>query len=274
MSEGDALHSRHPPAVTYSQTKTRNFLSLLSKRRPMRPFIIIPVLDLKQGLVVHARAGDRAQYRPIQSCLSPSAEAGAVLDGLLALAPFPVVYIADLDRITGAGISGGAGHAALIRELASRHKAVEFWVDGGFRTLEDAGGSGGIPVLGSESWTDSDGLGRAVAGVGAENCVLSLDYRGDRFVGPEDLPQRPEIWPERVIAMTLSRVGSGAGPDLARLRALRQFAGAARFFAAGGVRGRGDLEALRAMGIAGALVASALHDGSLTKKEIAEFAEP
>jgi phosphoribosylformimino-5-aminoimidazole carboxamide ribotide isomerase len=41
--------------------------------------------------------------------------------------------------------------------------------------------------------------------------------------------------------------------------------------AAGGVRGRQDLLRLAEMGIKGALVASALHDGRLGASEIAEF---
>ena len=73
----------------------------------------------------------------------------------------------------------------------------------------------------------------------------------------------PERWPERVIAMTLARVGAGAGPDLERLKALRVIAPGKRLYAAGGVRGPDDLRDLRALGCAGVLVASALHDGRL-----------
>ncbi|TXN54247.1 HisA/HisF-related TIM barrel protein, partial [Methylobacterium sp. WL2] len=40
----------------------------------------------------------------------------------------------------------------------------------------------------------------------------------------------------------------------------------------GGVRGADDLRALRAAGIAGALVASALHDGTLRSAEAGDLA--
>ena len=51
--------------------------------------------------------------------------------------------------------------------------------------------------------------------------VLSLDFRGDAFQGPQEILAEPALWPQRVIVMTLARVGSGAGPDLERLAAIR-----------------------------------------------------
>lgn len=194
-----------------------------------------------------------------------------MLTALLRLAPFTAVYIADLDRIEGAG-----GHDALIAGLASRYPGLEFWVDGGFASPGEtfaAAGAGMIPVLGSESWRYSKPLAETVAFLGKDRCVLSLDYRDDRFMGPKDLPSMPGAWPSRVIAMTLSRVGSDAGPDLARFDMIAGQAGGKRLFAAGGVRGRSDLEVLRDRGATGALAATALHDGRLSKMEIAGFAE-
>jgi phosphoribosylformimino-5-aminoimidazole carboxamide ribotide isomerase len=44
-----------------------------------------------------------------------------------------------------------------------------------------------------------------------------------------------------------------------------------RIFAAGGVRGIADLNRLTELGAAGALLASALHDGSLASKNLAEY---
>ena len=44
-----------------------------------------------------------------------------------------------------------------------------------------------------------------------------------------------------------------------------------RFYAAGGVRDKTDLEQLAAAGYVGVLVASALHNGRLGKDDIAEL---
>ena len=71
--------------------------------------------------------------------------------------------------------------------------------------------------------------------------------------------------------MTLARVGSGAGPDMGRLAALRRAAPDRRLYAAGGVRDLADVQALARADIAGALVASALHDERLTAGDIARL---
>src|SRR5215470_14430248 len=97
------------------------------------PFAIIPVLDLKDGSVVHARAGDRANYRPIVTPLAAGSAPADVLAGLMALARFPAAYIADLDAITGHG-----DHLAVVRDLKRRFAATEFWLDKGIADAEAA----------------------------------------------------------------------------------------------------------------------------------------
>ena len=123
-------------------------------------------------------------------------------------------------------------------------------------------------VLGSETQVD-DRLVRQLAG--DERIVLSLDFRGDAFQGPPEVLANPRAWPRRIIAMTLARVGSGAGPDMGRLAALRRAAPDRRLYAAGGVRDLADVQALARADIAGALVASALHDERLTAGDIARL---
>jgi phosphoribosylformimino-5-aminoimidazole carboxamide ribotide isomerase len=69
--------------------------------------------------------------------------------------------------------------------------------------------------------------------------------------------------------MTLSRVGSRGGPDLTLLRRWRDEVPDKKIFAAGGVRGGEDLSALADCGIAGVLVATALHERRIGRAEIA-----
>jgi phosphoribosylformimino-5-aminoimidazole carboxamide ribotide isomerase len=233
-----------------------------------RSFDLIPVIDLKAGQVVHARAGQRALYRPIQTRLTQSSAPHDILEALLALGQFAHVYVADLDAITGVG-----NHDDLLAELA-QHFAIEFWVDRGIASSDRLSLPlrRVVPVIGSESIDTLDDVARIRSAVGPEAYVLSLDYRGDALVGPVGIDAMPQLWPRRVIAMTLARVGSGAGPDFDRLRRISAIAPDRRVYAAGGVRNLNDLVALQNEGVAGALVATALHDGSLTAVEIAAFA--
>jgi phosphoribosyl isomerase A len=219
---------------------------------------VIPVLDLRGGRVVRARRGERATYAPIETPLAKGSAPADVAAGLLRAWPTRLLYIADLDAI----IDRAAPDLASLRAIAAACPGVALWVDAGFSdraTAEDFLGTGlGRPVLGTESQGDE----RLVAALG-NRAVLSLDSRGDERMGPPILHDDPSLWPQDVIVMTLARVGAGAGPDLAALAAIRAKAPGARIHAAGGVRGPEDLDALAAAGLAGVLVASALHDRTL-----------
>jgi HisA/HisF family protein len=226
---------------------------------------IIPVIDLQNGAVVRARAGERDQYRPIATPLSPTSEPLDVVRGLLGLYPFRTLYVADLDAIAGRGDN----RAALAR-LKAQYPGLDLWIDSGVADADAAraflDGDSDHLVLGSESQVDTT-LVRSLAG--HDRVVLSLDFRGTAFQGPADLVAEPSIWPRHIIAMTLARVGTGGGPDLDRLRQICRAAAGRAVFAAGGVRGAPDLATLAQQGIAGALVATCLHDGRLTGADIA-----
>jgi phosphoribosylformimino-5-aminoimidazole carboxamide ribotide isomerase len=76
-----------------------------------------------------------------------------------------------------------------------------------------------------------------------------------------------------MIVMTLARVGTGGGPDVARVEDIARRAGAGRrVYAAGGVRDPADLRAIRDAGASGALVATALHEGKIKAGDLREIA--
>lgn len=229
---------------------------------------IIPVLDIKAGNVVHARGGDRSSYAPIETPLSPTSDPIDVTRGLLGLHPFASLYIADLDAITG----GGRNHDTI---CALRHTfpSLELWVDDGASTPKATAALAAMgnvrPVVGSETLGRIDDLTAIVEATPAE-IVLSLDFARDAFLGPDELLRECEAWPPTVIAMTLAAVGSRAGPDLGRVAEVHSRRPDVRIIAAGGVRGRADLVALGEAGASGALVATALHNGTLTPADIRE----
>ena len=232
---------------------------------------IVPVLDLLGGEVVRARLGDRARYRPIQTPLASGSDPVEVARGLLDLHPFSALYVADLDAIQANG-----DNLPTLRRLRAAFPDLSLWVDNGAATEATivaltAPDVSCEPVLGSESQRDAALVARYR---NSHAAILSLDFRGSEFQGPQGILAEPGAWPHRVIVMTLARVGSGAGPDFERLAAVRKAAPACAFYAAGGVRGVADLQALRRDGVAGALVASALHDERLTRADLQTVQAP
>lgn len=231
---------------------------------------IIPVIDLKDGQVVHARGGLRDSYEPIRSSLVDGSGPLDVVRALCRLHPFKTLYIADLDAIEGRG-----DHGAVLGELKAAFPHLRLWVDNGLssehecrRWMRD---DWGALVLGSESQKDAASLASLSGEFDEERVILSLDFKGDDFLGPPALLEETECWPPNIIAMTLARVGGQSGPDLERLAWLRERAPARRIYGAGGVRHVEDLNRLATLGISGVLVASALHDGRIGKTELEPF---
>jgi phosphoribosylformimino-5-aminoimidazole carboxamide ribotide isomerase len=229
---------------------------------------VIPVIDLKGEAVVRARLGMRSTYAPIVTPLARTSEPVDVVAGFLTLYPFRTIYVADLDAIERRG-----NHDETIATLSATFPGVTFWVDVGLGASEEARAWLGRHtrahlVLGAESLRDLDPLKE----VGTDaRILLSLDFDGDRFLGPDALMEATALWPRRIIVMTLARVGSHAGPDLERLAAIARLAPKAEFYAAGGLRGLGDLQSLTRAGVSGVLVASALHDGRLSPADLARL---
>lgn len=220
------------------------------------PFRLIPVLDLRRGQVVRARMGERHAYAPIRTPLASGCAPADVARGLLGACPSDTLYCADLDAI----MDGAAPDLASCEAVARACPGVTLWVDAGFSEPEGVArflASGlGRPVIGSESQTDV-----ALVHELGSRAVLSLDSRGAEALGPAALHERADLWPDDVIVMTLSRVGAGTGPDLAAIQAVARRRPGLRVYAAGGVRDPGDVAELQRIGAAGALVASAIHDG-------------
>jgi phosphoribosylformimino-5-aminoimidazole carboxamide ribotide isomerase len=229
-------------------------------------FEVIPVIDLQGGAVVRAQMGLRRTYAPIVTPLATTSAPFDVAAGFLTIHPFQTIYIADLDRIERRG-----SNAECIEQLTSAFDSLSFWVDAGIRDASEARAflachKRAQLVLGSESLaslSELEDLGLS------ERTLLSLDFRGDELLGPHGIWGLPQLWPARVIVMTLARVGSNLGPEFARLAKVKRHAPGKMIFAAGGLRGAFDLIRLNEAGLSGVLVASALHDGHLTGADLA-----
>lgn len=224
---------------------------------------LIPVLDLMAGQVVHARRGERDQYQPMCSTLCPSAAPEAILQALIENFKCATIYIADLDAIRFR-----RPQLALLEKLKSRFAKIQFWLDAGiadqhsFVSLQQYDLA--TLVIGSESLTEINWL----ASMAKDDWILSLDFKQHVFLGPPDLLENIAIWPARLLAMNLVQVGSESGPDFALLEKLQRLNPQAAIYAAGGVRDKNDLLELTQRNVAGALVATALHNGSITSAKL------
>ena len=217
-------------------------------------FQLIPVIDLKDGYVVHAKAGNRHEYQAIHqySKLVKESSIDSVITAFRLLYPFKTFYIADLNAICKNG-----NHHQLISTTLEKYKDYEFWIDDGSQ-------QGHISYQ-SRNY-------KAVYGTEIQECelramndteIISLDFKQGQHLGLSSWFINSSLWSKHLLIMNLDYVGSQFGPDTAKLIEYVTKFPDKKIYAAGGVRNNTDLINLKRIGVAGVLLASALHQGGL-----------
>jgi phosphoribosylformimino-5-aminoimidazole carboxamide ribotide isomerase len=241
---------------------------------------VIGVVDLSEGLAVHAQGGARAHYGPVRALAGHPIKPGdarAIARWYVEGLGVREIYIADLDALRGR-----SPQHALIRALASFEAPL--WLDSAVSSVETArtaveDGANRV-VVGLETLPSLDDLSNIVHAVGGSAVAFSLDLRrgeplcspGARHahLAPEQLVQAAVAMGIRtVIVLDLARVGTRRGLDLNLLARVRQAAPSVELVVGGGVRGVPDLEAAAQAGCDAALVATALYDGRLVSADLA-----
>ncbi|NLB00999.1 MAG: nickel transporter [Methanomicrobiales archaeon] len=213
---------------------------------------LILAVDLAGGLVVHGKSGDRAGYRPLSWGISPSAEPEAYLS---TLAP-RYLYIADLDSL-----EGRTPQDDLVRRCATMVERC--YLDRGCRSPADCTAVEGVtPIVGTET------AATAIEDLAAYRVgYLSIDIKGGRVLPwgikpSEMLAQASAFSFEGCIILNISDVGTERGllrEDLEEMRACYP----GRLLYGGGVAGVDDIHLLADTGFDGAIIATAVHRGTV-----------
>lgn len=245
---------------------------------------LIPVLDVQNGVAVHARGGHRNDYRPLSSTLPrPSTKTGSAPDLTdVALAfrdrlGLQELYLADLDAIRSSQFN---------RKLyqAVRDFGVKLWLDAGIASVVNAidlQGAADVLILGLETLPGPEILAQIVRSINPSSLAFSLDLREGQPILAEN-SQWPEANPlalldaviqagiERVILLDLARVGMNQGMGTEDLLE----AGVHRYphvewVVGGGISSVEQFQRAASLGASAALVGSALHDGRIGAVEVA-----
>jgi phosphoribosylformimino-5-aminoimidazole carboxamide ribotide isomerase len=245
---------------------------------------VIPVIDLYRGMVVQGIAGRRETYRPLHSPWAADARPESVLRGLRRQFSPRQIYVADLDAIVTQQPDeeawrqlAQAGTPLLLDAgITDRKRAcerLELARKCGLRDIH------WIVALESLAVSGRRELNKLLELWGADRAVFSLDLQAGRL-----LTHPQATWPDqiedvvervveggfrRLIVLDLRHVGSGRGPGgLDLCRAVRAWFPGLELISGGGVRTRDDLRQLAVAGCRGALVSTALHQGTLTAAEM------
>ena len=235
---------------------------------------VIPVIDILNGRVVHAVRGKRKEYRPLQSILTKSTAPEEVARVFKELG-FSELYVADLDAIIDCSISFQP--LKTITEKIS----IKLMVDAGITNIERAQKlmANGVSklIIGTETLQSKKFVEQAVDIFGSDRVIVSLDLKGDKILVKlgfdgclkpicllEDFKQKGV---SQVIVLDLARVGSGEGINIDFLKEVIAQVGV-EVYVGGGVRNINDLVELKNIGVSGALIATALHNGKITVAQL------
>jgi phosphoribosylformimino-5-aminoimidazole carboxamide ribotide isomerase len=235
---------------------------------------IVPVLDIKNGVVVRGIAGRRENYRPIVSQLTSSSFPVDLAKAFRDQLGLREIYLADLDAIGGQEpcwkIYGD------IRSLGCR-----LWVDAGIRNVSDAhkllqGGISDI-VIGLETLAGPTEVKAICDTLESEQIIFSLDLKHGKPLGNVNAWSKEDAYPianeaigfgiRRLIILDLAMVGRGRGLGTEELcRRIAKVNPSIEICAGGGIQGPEDFSRLAECGVQTVLIASALHDGRLRPK--------
>lgn len=236
---------------------------------------IIPAIDLRGGRVVRLRQGDFAQSRDFDT--DPLA-----LARRYASAGAARLHVVDLDGAK----AGRPEQVDLLAQLAAIGIAVQ--AGGGVRSRDDverlfAAGIARV-VVGSVAVRTPQTFIAWLDAFGAERLCLALDLRrrddgrwhpavdawqNDTDADVDTLLERfRSAGLRHVLTTDIAQDGMRAGPNLVLYRELVSRWPSFEWIASGGVRDRGDIEALSRIGITACVAGTALLEGSLTLQEL------
>lgn len=235
---------------------------------------VMPVIDILNGVAVHALRGKRSEYKPLQSILSKSTEPLEVARAFKALG-FTDLYVADLDAI----IDCSTDFQTLKRIV--EETGLYLLVDAGITNLERAQklleAEVAKLIIGTETLQTKSFIAQAVERFGSDRIVVSLDLKGDEvivkagFDGCSDplclLQEFKTMGVSQVIILDLLRVGSGEGVNVEFLKKVIAEIGV-DVYVGGGVRNIEDLIELKTLNVSGVLVATALHTGKISVQNL------
>ena len=222
---------------------------------------LLPAIDVTGGLAVRLSSGsiDEGSWGSPLDVARSFVEAGARW-----------VHLVDLDLAFGRGDNSEL-LARVIREVPVRvelsggiasRSAIEAGLDMGPERVNIA----------TKALNDIDGVCEAVGAFG-ERVAVCLDVRGDRLFARGGSGEGGNVWDAlrilneagvaRLVVTDVTRDGQMNGSNRDLLARVAQET-PARVIASGGVNSLADIEALRALGIEGAIVGKALYQGAFT----------
>ncbi len=224
--------------------------------------MIIPVLDLKNGMVVSGKSGKRETYKPLNTVFYKSASPKGIAKSL-SDAGAVRIYIADLDSIEGIG-----SNFDVIEKV---NKYISVMLDCGAKNASDVEKALEVAdkaIIATETLKDINDLKVIFDKFEKNRLIVSIDIKDNKIFSKhlnidlnDFIRQIKELNPEEVILLDISQVGTEKGVNKGLIKKFLTLP----LIIGGGITSN-DIKKLEDMGINKFLVGSALHNGKLSLK--------
>lgn len=240
---------------------------------------LIPVIDLLDGQIVHAIAGQREHYAPFEKSRFEFESASDLGQQWIDEFSPRCLYVADLNAIQGNGNN--------LDQLAELLKLrIHLLIDVGISNTTDliewtslldhcresqpGSPRRWSPVIGTESIQTLCEFDQLLLAVD-DQAFVSIDIQNRKILGSAFeketldslLDQISNQGINNVILLDLDAVGTGKSSARQLSSALTNKALNMNIFLGGGIRDQLDLESCLSMGYSGALVSTAIHSGQI-----------
>ncbi len=235
---------------------------------------ILPVVDLLRGQVVHGVAGERGQYRAIESSIVDSPHPGRVARALCSHVDVSDLYVADLDAIAGDEPDWNA------YDSISNRGQHRIWLDAGAvtptrieRIIKRSDAAVCRVIVPLETLPSLRTLEELVARFPRLNLVFSLDMKAEKPITSDASAGR--LSPETIasyavdagvtsmIVLDLASVGGSEMMTVDLCRKIRSRYPDLELVSGGGVQSQEDVQRYVDAGCDRVLVATALHRGRI-----------
>ncbi|MFW9828261.1 MAG: HisA/HisF-related TIM barrel protein [Candidatus Thorarchaeota archaeon] len=244
----------------------------------MKNFKIVPVIDLLNSNVVHAKKGERKKYKPLKSHLFQTSNPIEIINRIKQEFDLYEFYIADLDSILYREVN-----FRIIKEIL-KIPEIEIILDPGIINIKEIIQFIELKIkgliLGLETIKNLEVISKALSILNPDNIILSIDmYKGKILSkvkeiinkNPLELIQKINArGVKKIILLDLYRVGQRVGgiPPI-YIDILHDFDG--EVLVGGGIRDYEDLLAYKKQNFSGVLIATALYDGTISSEQLSNF---
>jgi phosphoribosylformimino-5-aminoimidazole carboxamide ribotide isomerase len=223
--------------------------------------MIIPVLDIKDGIAVSGKSGNRKAYKPLKNVFHNSPSPMKIAEALKK-AGASEIYVADLDSIDGEGSN---------KELVEKiNLIIPVILDCGAYDMNSVFNAITVAnkiVVATETLRNIDDLYEIFCRVNPKRIVLSIDVLNDKILSKQleldfkVLRKHLEVLrPSEIILLDISRIGTEKGINKTLID---KFASTKASIIYGGGITPEDLVYLRERGVDRVLVGTALYSGKM-----------